>query len=108
MRSVWFHPDADAEMTEAAQYYEQRAFGLGLSFLDAVEAAVDKLLQEPEAYGLVGDEIRQKLVDRFPYSLLYEPMQGQQTLGGCRALCKKWYDGKGLTKVVWDDKWYDP
>ena len=71
MRSVWFHADANAEMTEAAQYYEQRAFGLGLSFLDAVEAAVEKVLQEPEAYGLVGAEIRRKLVDRFPYSLLY-------------------------------------
>ena len=71
MKSVWFHPDADAEMTEAAQYYEERTPGLGLTFLDAVETAVGKVLLEPEPYGKVGPEIRQKLLDRFPYSLLY-------------------------------------
>lgn len=65
MKSVWFHPDADAEMTEAAQYYEERTPGLGLTFLDAVETAAGKVLLEPEAYGLVGQEIRQKLLDRF-------------------------------------------
>ena len=41
MRKVTFHEDANAEMNDAAQYYEERAFGLGLSFLDAVEDAVE-------------------------------------------------------------------
>ncbi len=77
MRRVSFHEDADAEMVEAAQYYERRAFGLGLSFLDAVHDAVDKVLLEPEAYERVGDELRQKLVKRFPYSLLYA-IDGEQ------------------------------
>jgi toxin ParE1/3/4 len=71
MRDVSFHESADAEMMEAAQYYENRAFGLGASFLDAVEEAVDKVLAEPEAYQLVGNEVRQKLLQRFPYSILY-------------------------------------
>jgi len=71
MRKVTFHEDADAKMNEAAQYYEERAFGLGLSFLDAVEEAVDKVQENPEAYQLVGDEVRHKLLRRFPYSVLY-------------------------------------
>jgi toxin ParE1/3/4 len=71
MRKVTFHEDADAEMNEAAQYYEKRAFGLGLSFLDAIEEAVDKVVENPEAYQLVGDEVRHKLLSRFPYSVLY-------------------------------------
>lgn len=71
MRRTSFHEDADAEMVEAAQYYEKRAFGLGASFLDAVEEAVDKVSADPEAYPLVGSEVRQKLLRRFPYSLLY-------------------------------------
>jgi hypothetical protein len=49
MRKVTFHEDADAEMNEAAQYYEKRAFGLGLSFLDTIEEAVDKVVENPEA-----------------------------------------------------------
>ena len=71
MRKVTFHEDANAEMNDAAQYYEERAFGLGLSFLDAVEDAVDKVLEDPEAYQLVGDEVRHNLLMRFPYSVLY-------------------------------------
>jgi hypothetical protein len=65
MRKVTFHEDADAEMNDAAHYYEERAFGLGLSFLDAVEDAVDKVRENPEAYQLVGDEVRHKLLIRF-------------------------------------------
>lgn len=71
MKQVSFHEEADAEMVEAAQYYEKRAFGLGASFLDAVEEAIDKLSADPEAYQLVGNQIRQKLLQRFPFSILY-------------------------------------
>ena len=71
MRKVTFHEDAYAEMNEAGQYYEERSFGLGLSFLDAVEEAIEKILQSPAAYQLVGDEVRYKLLNRFPYSVLY-------------------------------------
>ena len=71
MMKVTFHEEADAEMNEAAQYYEERAMGLGMSFLDAVEESVDKVLANPEAYQLVGDEVRHKLLRRFPYSILY-------------------------------------
>lgn len=71
MRKVTFHEDADAEMNDAAHYQQERAFGLRLSFLDAVEDAVDKVLENPEAYQLVGDEVRHKLLIRFPYSILY-------------------------------------
>ncbi len=37
MRKATFHTDAEAEMNEAARYYEERAPGLGLSFIEAVE-----------------------------------------------------------------------
>ena len=71
MRKVTFHEDAETEMNEAARYYEERALGLGMSFLDAIEEAVDQVLADPEAYQLVGDEVRHKILRRFPYSVLY-------------------------------------
>jgi len=71
MRKVTFHEDAETEMNEAARYYEERALGLGMSFLDAIEEAVDQVLADPEAYQLVGDEVRHKILRRFPYSALY-------------------------------------
>jgi len=71
MKLVTFHEDANSEMNDAAQYYEKRALGLGSSFLDAVEDSVDKILEDPNAYQLVADEIHHKIVARFPYSLFY-------------------------------------
>jgi len=71
MRKVTFHEDAETEMNEAARYYEERALGLGMSFLDAIEEAVDQVLANPEAYQLVGDDVRHKILRRFPYSVLY-------------------------------------
>lgn len=71
MRKATFHEDAFTEMNEAAQYYEERSSGLGLSFLDAVEEAVEKILENPKAYQIMGNEVRHKLLRRFPYSVLY-------------------------------------
>lgn len=71
MRKATFHTDADAEMNEAARYYEERAPGLGLSFIEAVERSVDQIIANSEAYQLVGEDIRRKIMRGFPYSLLY-------------------------------------
>jgi len=71
MTPATFHEDANLELNDAARYYEKITVGLGLSFLDAVEDAVDKILENPKSYQLVGGEIRRKPLARFPYSLLY-------------------------------------
>lgn len=71
MKIVNFHEDALIEMIEASKYYEERALGLGMSFLDSIEEAVGQVSANPEACQLVGDLVRQKLVKRFPYSVLY-------------------------------------
>jgi toxin ParE1/3/4 len=71
LKIVNFHEDAFTEMIEASKYYEERALGLGMSFLDSVEEAVTQVLANPEACQLIGDLVRQKLLKRFPYSILY-------------------------------------
>lgn len=71
MKKLTYHEEADAEVNEATRYYEERGLGLGFSFLDAVEEAGEMVLANPEAFQLVGREVRQKLLARFPYSLLY-------------------------------------
>ena len=71
MKRITFHEDADAELIESARYYEERARGLGHSFLAVVKTAADLIQANPEAFPLIGNEVRQKLLYRFPYSLLY-------------------------------------
>jgi plasmid stabilization system protein ParE len=62
---------AEQEMYHAARYYELQACRLGQDFLDKVVLAIQELLQAPERWPLVQDDIRRRLIGRFPYSLFY-------------------------------------
>lgn len=49
MKLIGFHPDADAEVAEAARYYEVRKLGPGFDLLGEVERALHQILTNPEA-----------------------------------------------------------
>lgn len=66
-----FHPDADAELEEAALFYESRKAGLGRSFAAEVERTIALLCEYPDAGSAVGPKRRRVLVARFPYSIVY-------------------------------------
>jgi hypothetical protein len=53
MMPVRFHPQAEAEMIEAAAYYEGRQDGLGKRFLAAVQDAVNNIVINPRLYPVV-------------------------------------------------------
>ena len=77
MKSVGFHPEAEAEFIAAAQRYEGQAENLGLDFIAAVERTYRRLMTFPESGHLFGRRLRRVLVPGFPYGLLYraEPDQ---------------------------------
>ena len=65
---------ARAELVEAAQWYEDRRAGLGGDFIDAVEAAAERLADWPDAGTPVqvgGHGYRRVGVSGFPYHLPY-------------------------------------
>lgn len=66
-----FHPEADAELEEAAVFYESRLAGLGKSFAAEVERTIALVREFPEAGSQVGTRRRRVLVARFPYSIVY-------------------------------------
>jgi hypothetical protein len=68
---VYFHPDAESEMTEAAEFLNHECPGLGIAFLTAVEMAVDQIRSHPEVALLVRGRVRRKPVLKFPYSVVY-------------------------------------
>lgn len=77
MKPTAFHPDADAEVTEAAKYYESRSEGLGSELLGEVERALRHIATNPEAYQLIGKRARRKPLWRFPYNLIYAVYPGR-------------------------------
>lgn len=71
MKPTTFHPEADAEVAEAAEYYESHSAGLGFDLLGEVDRALSHISTNPEACQLIGRRSRRKPLWRFPYSLIY-------------------------------------
>jgi len=69
--SYRFLSPALLEVSEAAEFYEERVAGLGADFLDEVDAAIDRILQFPEAWGRLGRNYRRCSLGRFPYLIIY-------------------------------------
>ena len=59
-------PEAEADIAEAAVWYESRSLDLGYEFARAVDATLAEVLSAPERYPQVFAEIRRALLHRFP------------------------------------------
>jgi len=66
-----FHEEAEADVAGALAYYDGAASGLGDRLLAEIRAAVEYLEQFPLSAPLMGDEIRGKVLVRFPHTLMY-------------------------------------
>ena len=72
MKTAIYHPEAEAELHEAARWYEGRSVGLGDQFLDAVEKGLEKVLRSPESWGILRGDVRYYHLPRFPYAILFQ------------------------------------
>jgi toxin ParE1/3/4 len=66
-----FHPDAEAELQDAALFYETRVNGLGKFFAAEVERTISLVRQFPQAGSPDARDCRRVVVARFPYSVVY-------------------------------------
>ncbi len=67
-----FHPEAEAELVDAAMFYESRSLGLGKSFVAEVERTVSLIREHPDAGVSIGLPRRQMRLFRFPYTVVYQ------------------------------------
>ena len=66
-----YHPEAEAELIAAAQFYENRVPALGAEFLEAIDAGAALILQDPRRWRVVEGDIRRYMLSRFPYAIYY-------------------------------------
>lgn len=66
-----FLPEAAEEFREAVLYYENEAPGVGLWLVAEVRKGVTFITEHPYASVDVGGGIRRKVLNHFPYNLLY-------------------------------------
>ena len=69
--SFYFHPDAETELQESINYYEEIRAGLGYDFAIEIYSAIQRAESMPKSWTLIDENIRRSLVVRFPYGVLY-------------------------------------
>lgn len=68
---VIFHPEADAEVTAAAVYYEGQQENLGKRFLSSIEDGLARIRINPRLYPLIDEDVRRCLTRTFPFGILF-------------------------------------
>ena len=71
MNLVIVSPEAEADLTQAYQWYDEQVEGLGSEFLLCVEACIQSIARSPKIYQKVHKNIRRALVRRFPYGIFF-------------------------------------
>ncbi len=68
---VEFHPEAEDEFAEAAQFYKQRGHTLGQRFARELWSTIDRVVATPERWRVIEGDVRKCVVRVFPYGVLY-------------------------------------
>ena len=72
-RRVIVRPEAEADITDAAVWYDSREPGLGLELISEVHSAITRALKNPESFTRVrrNPTVRRVLTRRFPYRIFF-------------------------------------
>ena len=72
-RLLIVRPEAEADITDAAVWYESRESGFGLELLSEVNSAIGRALKNPESFTRVrrNPTVRRVLTRRFPYRIFF-------------------------------------
>ncbi len=71
MKPIFFHPAAESEMINAAEWYETQQTNLGKRFLTTVQEAINRLSLQPDSYPLVESNVQRCLTKTFPFGVLF-------------------------------------
>lgn len=63
--------EAEADIAEAAIWYERRCAGLGAEFVRSIDACFALISRQPEIFPVVYREARMGLPRKFPYLVIY-------------------------------------
>jgi len=73
---VYLRPEAEADIEDAATWYDRQRKGLGQEFLDDVLVALDTISENPNIYPVVYRQSRRAVVRRFPFGIFYRVDEG--------------------------------
>lgn len=66
-----FHLEAELELNRYIDYYEECKIGLGLEFANEIYKTLQRIINFPNAWQILSDDIRRCLTNRFPFGVIY-------------------------------------
>ncbi len=70
-RTLIVRPEAERDMAEAFDWYENRVSGLGVEFLDRIDVIFQAIARNPRQFRVVYRNVRRALTRHFPYGVFY-------------------------------------
>ena len=68
---VVLRDEAQAELDDAFDYYEDLRIGMGVDLVARVQRVFDRIAANPKMHQIVLADVRREVVTRFPYNVLY-------------------------------------
>jgi plasmid stabilization system protein ParE len=77
--------EAEAEITEAAAWYDAQVKGLGTDFIDVVDHALETIQRNPYQYQVIRKrrQVRRIGLKPFPYGLMYVASEREVVVVAC-------------------------
>ncbi len=72
MSLIRFHPEAEAEMIEAAAWYEKQQADLGKRFLSTVQDSLNRIKINPLLFPIVEGDVHRCLTKTFPFGVIFQ------------------------------------
>lgn len=71
MKRTRIESDAERDLTEIAEWYEEQRPGLGAAFLARLDATLSDIAEAPTHYPYLHSMTRRALMRKFPYVVLF-------------------------------------
>ncbi len=69
--TLYYRPEAEQDIEDAAKWYEQQRVNLGTDFAEEVEKKGDDIEGNPLMYEKVYQSLHRAVVERFPFNIFY-------------------------------------
>jgi len=76
-RRLRFNPLAEAELQDAASWYDERVGGLGARFLAAIRHRASEIVESPHRWPTIRG-VRRVLVGAYPYAIIYREVSDEE------------------------------